>query len=125
MISIYVKDTQKYGRGIYALRDIKKGELIEVSPVIISPKGEWEYLEKTVMSHYCFHWGEEGNDTAIALGYGSLFNHSYSPNSVYYINEKKVTIEFYCIVDIKKNEEITINYNGEPEDQSPLWFNVI
>ncbi|MCM3796889.1 SET domain-containing protein [Priestia megaterium] len=125
MISIYVKDTEKYGRGIYALRDIKKGELIEVSPVVISPKNEWEYLEKTVMSYYCFYWGEEGNDTAIALGYGSLFNHSYSPNCIYYTNEKKVTIEFYCIVDIKKNEEITINYNGDPKDKSPLWFNVI
>jgi len=125
LISIYVKDTQKYGRGMYASRDIKKGELIEVSPVIISPKNEWKHLEKTVMSDYCFHWGEKGDDTAIVLGYGSLFNHSYSPNCIYYSNEKNSIMEFYSIVDIKKDEEITVNYNGEPEDQSPLWFNVI
>ena len=32
------KDTGKYGRGIYATRDIKTGELIEASPVLVHVK---------------------------------------------------------------------------------------
>jgi uncharacterized protein len=122
--SIYIKDTQKYGRGVFASRDIKKGELIEVSPVIISPKSEWEYLEKTVMSNYCFYWGENSEDTAIVLGYGSLFNHSYYPNAIYIDDRENLFFYFFAITDIETGEEITINYNGSPNDQSPLWFDV-
>jgi SET domain-containing protein len=119
----YVKETQKYGRGIFAGRDIKAGELFEVSPVIIICIEDWErYLEKTILYNYCFYWGE---DLAIALGYGSLFNHSYEPNTKYHNNKTNLSIDFYAIKDIKKDEEITINYNGDPTDDTPLWFKVI
>ncbi|MFJ8066356.1 SET domain-containing protein [Psychrobacillus sp. NPDC096426] len=123
MLPFYMKETGKYGRGIFAARDIKKDELIEVSPVIVSPKDEWKYLKKTVLYYYSFHWGKK--DTAIALGYGSLFNHSYTPNITFSNNKKNLSIDFYAIVDIKEGEELTINYNGEPEDTSRLWFDVI
>ena len=29
------------------------------------------------------------------------------------------------LVDIKEGEELTINYNGEPDDTTKLWFDVI
>lgn len=122
MFPICVKETGKYGRGIFAIRDIKKDELIESSPIVVSPKNEWKYLEKTKLFYYCFYWGR---DTAIALGFGSLFNHSYTPNATFYNNEEQLTIDFYALTDIKAGEEITINYNGETEDQSKLWFDVI
>lgn len=123
MAPIMVKDTGKYGRGLFATRDIKKDELIEVSPVVISPNHEWKYLKKSVLFYYCFYWGDD--DTAIALGLGSLFNHSYTPNITFYNNEENVSIDFYALEDINEGEELTINYNGETDDQSPLWFNVI
>ncbi|TCN02895.1 hypothetical protein EV581_1301, partial [Bacillus sp. BK006] len=88
-------------------------------------KEELEYLEKTTLSYYYFRWGEDSSEGAIALGYGSLFNHSYSPNCVYYYNEEGLTIEFYAITNIKKGDEIKINYNGDPYDYSPLWFDII
>jgi SET domain-containing protein len=118
-----IKDTQKYGRGIFANRDIKKGELLEMCPVIITPKEEEEYLSQTVLANYCFYWGE--NERAIALGYASLFNHSYSPNAGFYCNTKHLVICFNAIRDIRSGEEITINYNGEPDDTSELWFEVL
>lgn len=118
-----MKDTGKYGRGIFAARDIKKDELVEVSPVIVSPNEEWKYLKKTVLFYYCFHWGKK--NTAIALGYGGLFNHSYTPNTGFDNNKKNKTIDFYALVDIKEGEELTINYNGEPDDTTKLWFDVI
>lgn len=121
---ICIKNTGKYGRGIYAVRDIKKDELIEASPVIISPKREWKYLKKTSLFHHCFYWGDD-DETAIALGNGSLFNHSYTPNAKYDNNLDDLTIDFYAHKDIKAGEEITINYNGEIDDKSPLWFDVI
>lgn len=37
---------------------------------------------------------------------------------------KENLIEFSAIKDIKKSEEITINY-GQPEDKKPLWMKKI
>jgi SET domain-containing protein len=34
-------------------------------------------------------------------------------------------IEFSAIRDIQKGEEITMNYNGLPEDKTPVWFDVV
>ncbi|WP_277877839.1 MULTISPECIES: hypothetical protein [Calothrix] len=31
-------------------------------------------------------------------------------------------VEFWAWREIAKGEEITINYNGNPEDNTPIWF---
>ena len=118
---IVMRNTDKYGRGIFTDRYIKKGELIEEAPVIIIPKQEWKQMRKSVLLNYVFRWGK---DKAIALGYGSLFNHSFTPNAKYITNIKNQTIDFYARQDIQKEEEILVNYNGDPSDQSPVWFDV-
>ena len=117
-----MKNTEKYGRGIFAVRDIKDGEFIEEAPVIVIPKMEWEKMWDCVFHNYIFRWED---DKAIALGYGSLYNHSFTPNASYFTNIENQSIDFYAIKDINKGEEILVNYNGDPEDQSPLWFEVI
>ncbi|OKL35873.1 SET domain-containing protein [Domibacillus mangrovi] len=125
MESLCIKDSGKYGRGVYATRDIKAGKCIEVSPVIVSPQTEWKYLKKTILSEYYFTWGENYEHKAIALGYGSLFNHSYTPNATFIYKPDILSIAFFAIADIKEDKEITINYNWDHEDTSPLWFDVI
>ena len=117
-----MKNTEKYGRGIFTLRNIKKGELIEEAHVIVIPITEWKRIRKSILSNYVFRWGE---DKALALGYGSLYNHSYTPNARYITNLENQSIDFYARVDMQEGEEITVNYHGEPTDQSPLWFEVI
>jgi len=115
----------KYGRGMFATRDIRKGELIHEAPVIVSPKDEYKYLKKTKIMEYVFWWGEDYEDCALALGYGSLFNHSYAPNALYKLNLRNNTIDFFAYTDIKAGKEILINYNGDPEDDSEVWFDVL
>ena len=122
MRSIVMKDSGKYGRGIFAMRDIKKGEFIEEAPVIVIFETEWKLMRKSILLNYVFRWKE---DKALALGYGSLYNHSYNPNARYHTNIENQSIDFYAREDIQENEEITVNYNGDHEDQSPLWFEVI
>jgi SET domain-containing protein len=34
-------------------------------------------------------------------------------------------MEFLALRDIEEDEEITINYNGEPEDGDPVGFRVV
>ncbi len=116
-----MRNTGKYGRGIFANRNIKNDELIEEAPVIVIPKKEWKVMRDSILLNYVFWW-EEGK--ALALGYGSLYNHSYTPNAGYITNIKNQSIDFYARKDIHKGEEIMINYNGDPKDQSPLWFKV-
>lgn len=118
---IEVKES-KYGRGVFATCDIQKGELIHEAPVIVSPSKDYRYLKKTIMMEYVFWWNPDHDECALALGYGSLFNHSYTPNALFELNFANKTIDFYALNHIKTGEEIFINYNGEPDDHEPLWF---
>ncbi|KGP92246.1 lysine methyltransferase [Pontibacillus chungwhensis BH030062] len=110
----------EYNRGVFATRDIEKRELIHEAPVIPYPNEDHEHIEKTLLADYAFEYG--ANHTALLLGYGMLFNHSYQPNSNYVINFDNDTFEFYAYTDIKAGEEILINYNGFVDDQELLWF---
>ncbi|MFF2445854.1 SET domain-containing protein [Neobacillus sp. NPDC058068] len=108
-------------RGVFATRDITKGELIHQAPVIPYPNEEHVHIEKTLLADYAFEYGL--NHTAFVLGYGMLFNHSYEPNATYEINFPNHSFDFYAYKDIKAGEEILINYNGDEDDNEPLWFN--
>jgi uncharacterized protein len=114
----------RYGRGIFATRTIQKGELIHQAPVIVCPGDQYRKLKKTALRNYYFNWGKNYDHVAIALGYGSLFNHSYSPNAMFENNLKEETVDFIALKSIKAGEEIFVNYNGDPDDKGPLWFDV-
>lgn len=108
-------------KGVFATRDIKKGELIHEAPVLPYPNEEHEHIEKTHLADYVFEYGL--HHSAFLLGYGMMFNHSYQPNAYYDINFDQHTFDFFAYKDIKAGEEVFINYNGEVENDSPLWFN--
>ncbi|MDQ6595906.1 SET domain-containing protein [Bacillus salipaludis] len=110
----------EFNRGVFATCDIAEGELIHEAPVISYPNEEHEHIEKTLLADYAFEYGK--NHTAILLGYGMLFNHSYTPNARYEINFDNHTFDFYAYKDIKAGEEIFINYNGDVDIDDPLWF---
>lgn len=108
-------------RGVFATRDISKGDLIHEAPVIPYPKEEHVHIEKTILGDYVFAYGE--HHSAILLGYGMLFNHSYEPNAFYDLNFDNHTVDFFAYTDIKAGDELLINYNGEVDCEDPLWFN--
>lgn len=110
----------EFNRGVFAKCDIAKGELLHEAPVIAYPNEEHEHIEKTLLADYAFEYGI--GRTAMLLGYGMLFNHSYTPNATYEINFDNQTFDFFAYTDIKAGEEVLINYNGDEEDQELLWF---
>jgi SET domain-containing protein len=110
------------GRGIFTADRIPKNTLIEICPVIVLPPEELPLIHGTRLHDYYFFWGEEEKECAIALGFGSLYNHSYEPNAQYRADYDDRTIEFYTLRDVKAGEEITVNYNGDPDDAGDLWF---
>jgi SET domain-containing protein len=124
MSLIRVEESSGKGRGVFAAKNFKEGEIIETCPVIVFPAEEVDALESIQLSNYYFAWGIASEEAAIALGYGSLYNHSYTPNATYQKDFDKSLLKYICIRDIQKNEEITINYNGNPEDETPVWFDL-
>lgn len=68
---------------------------------------------------YVFGWGE--GSTALALGYGSLYNHSYAPNAETLETPDELVIT--ALRDIAAGDEIFINYMGTAQDG--VWFDVL
>lgn len=116
---VEVKRVRGKGRGVFAKSFISEGTVIERVPVLVLPT---EDVETTPLADYVFEWGRD--TVALALGYGSLYNHSYEPNARY-DDVGQRTKEFSALRDIYPGEEITVNYNGEPEDVSPVDFEVV
>lgn len=110
------------GRGVFASRAIRAGEIIEEAPVIVLPGAEIEHIERTVLQDYYFLWGADEKDAAILLGVCSLCNHSYEPNALFELRPESQTIRFVARRDIAAGEEITTNYNGDPANLKPVWF---
>ena len=121
-VGIEVKQSAIHGRGVFARQKIRKGELIEKSPIILLDKTERELLQLTSLFGYYFILKNDKTPVALGLGLSSLYNHSYNANAFYDINAKKAIIIFKSVTDINAGEEITINYNGSPFDQSPVYF---
>jgi SET domain-containing protein len=67
----------------------------------------------TVLEHYLFN--DSGGNKLLALGYGSLFNHSRSPNVDYRIGSDSIVYSSGH-KPIPQNEELCISYGGN------LWF---
>ena len=110
------------GRGVFASRRIQAGDIIEEAPVIVLPGAEIEHLERTVLQDYYFLWGADEKDAAILLGLCSLCNHSYQPNTVFLPCPETRTIRFVALRDIEAGEEVTTNYNGNPDNLKLVWF---
>lgn len=118
-MKIEVRNSKIHGRGVFATKKIRKGELIEVCPVLVVPKEQVPLMNKTVVKDYHFIW--DGRKTAIALGYGSIYNHSYDPNARY-CDYGDTHFKFRAWRTIHPGEEITVNYNGDPTCRRKVWF---
>ncbi|HPE96412.1 MAG: SET domain-containing protein [Chitinophagales bacterium] len=119
---LFVARTKDKGRGVFTSRAISKGEVIEVCPMIVFSRKDRLYIDSTFLYEYYFEWGKNQKKGALALGFGSVYNHSYQPNARYEPDFDLNIMEFIAIRDIVAGEEITTNYNYDPEDDSPVWW---
>jgi SET domain-containing protein len=113
------------GRGVFAAVEIAAETIIERVPVILIPRGQvfGDSLTATRSARISWYVFGRKNLTnrdyvAIALGYGSLYNHSFEPNARY------APIIPDLIRNISAGEETLINYNGDPANLTPVEFDV-
>jgi SET domain-containing protein len=125
MGNVIIKESASRGRGVFAAQSFQAGEVIEVCPVIALSPVDAAKLDDTRLYDYYFGWGAENKGAAIALGFGSLYNHSYVPNAAYRKSEADSTISIIAVKSIALDDEILIKYNyGDTENCGPLWFEV-
>jgi uncharacterized protein len=119
---IEVKNIKGKGRGVFARTLISKGTIFERVPLLIIPTKEiLDCDHGNFLLGYIFEYKKQ---VALALGYGSLYNHSYNPNARYDDAVRQIK-EFSALRDIHPGEEITINYNGAEDILDPVEFPVL
>lgn len=122
--SLFIAPVPGKGKGVYTGEDLAKGTVLEVSPVIVMSKEERVLLDKTRLHDYIFEWGSKRDQCCMALGYISVYNHSYSSNCEYEMDYDYDTISIKTVRAIPAGEELTINYNGTWNNKKKVWFDV-
>jgi uncharacterized protein len=122
---LYIAETERKGRGMFTKKPIKAGTLIESAPVIVMTGEERKLIDQTLLYNYIFEWQPGGADMCcMALGNIPIYNHSYASNCEYLMDYEKSEMYIQAVRDIEAGEELTINYNGNWDDRTPVWFDV-
>ena len=97
------------GRGVFAVKKIKKGEVIEECPVLI--------ITETCASlkNYYFTWSEDPHINALPLGHGLIYNHADAPNAKWGVDPDRKLMIYTAINDIAADDGIFVNYGDR-------WF---
>lgn len=117
-IRLIIKDTSKYGNGVFADQDIEEGEVIYIL------SGEIITFEESIKR---IREGKEAQTDSLQVGlemdmdldeFSRSFNHSCDPNA----GIRKVS-ELFALRDIRKGEEITQDYSATigPNIPDSLW----
>lgn len=106
---VHVRSSPIHGRGVFAVSHIGRGAIIEACPALVLPHDDIH--ENRALSFYVYDWG--AGRVALALGYGSLYNHSDSPNSYAEIDHERQIITIKALRQVEPNEEVTLNYGDD------------
>jgi hypothetical protein len=119
---LFVKETKTRGRGVFAGRDFEANECLELCPALVIPASDIEWFVDTAIDGFWYQ-SDDSDDCLLALGFGSLYNHSYKPNAWFDVHGRERIISFWAARKIRKGREIRINYNPA-EGQEKVWFDV-
>jgi SET domain-containing protein len=104
---IEARPSKGKGRGVFALRAIGRGEVIETAPALLVPRSQGDDLITSFLSHYMFQT-DAGGRYVIGLGFTSLFNHGDKPNAEFYASMDRIVIK--ARRPIAAGAEITVDY---------------
>ncbi len=123
--SLEIRKAGNKGRGVFTTDSIPADTIIEESPVIVMDNDDRRQLDETLLHDYIFEWEPEGaKKCCMALGWVPIYNHSYSSNCEYFMNYEDETISIKTVRDIKAGEELSINYNGDWDNDNIVWFDI-
>ncbi|KAI9596426.1 hypothetical protein BDF19DRAFT_439034 [Syncephalis fuscata] len=106
---LVIRQDADRGRGIYTTTELPAHTLIDVAPVLLMSE------LRPPFDHYTFCWPGP-RPHALALGIGSLLNHSAEPNAYFLRDIPNGLVRFFTLKPVPAGEELFISY-GEN-----LWF---
>lgn len=107
---LIVKKNKQFGRYVVTTENIRKGQIVELSELIVISKADAKLIHKTILNAYVYAY--KINGIAVALGIGSLFNHSSEPNLAYKLQNEKM--KFTAKRNISAGEQLFIDYGYDP-----------
>jgi len=99
---------KKAGRGVFASRNYKKGDIIEVCPFII--ENNYDTIKDSIINDYIWDHDIDNNKSIIVFGLCSMYNHESDSNVEGEQDIKNNNMIFRSIKNIKKGEEMTHDY---------------
>ena len=109
-MKVEVKHAKGMGLGVFAIKNIKAGELIERCPVIKITEAQYKIIKHSIINDYTYEAKNGG--VKLCLGYGSLYNHAEEPN-VKWRGVNARYMDFHATQDINKGEQLFIYYGDE------------
>jgi SET domain-containing protein len=110
---VEVKESPINGLGVFAIEEIKAGEVIEECHLITLPfkPGEHAFF----LYDYKFNYPAEGKveEYVLPLGNGCIYNHSNTNNAYWRNHSQYKAFQFVAIKDINVGEEICTYYGDE------------
>ena len=106
--------------GVFATKNIEIGELVESCPYLKFSKKDRVYIDQTDLYNYYFVKPGKNDNPLLALGFGSIYNHSSSANLSVAIDKARIT--FTAVKMIRAGDELFINYNGDPNSKKKPFF---
>ncbi len=121
---LYLASDDQMGRGVYTAQEVSKDDIIEVCPIIEISKTDLPMVHQTFLHDYYFQWDIKHGTGAIALGYGSLYNHRDKPNASFILDFDSKEIIFKATENIEAGKQIFIDYHEGQKTGSSLWFEI-
>ncbi|KAG0035174.1 hypothetical protein BGZ81_000095 [Podila clonocystis] len=112
--ALSIQDCGRKGRGVVTSVPIPARTTIDLSPILLFPTQEYTHHGQfTQLDHYTYRWL---GGMALALGLGSMFNHSKDPNVGFQRDFVNKMIRYSTLRDVAAGEELCISYGPN------LWF---
>jgi len=116
---IQIRRSSLNGYGVFAVTKISKDEILEQSPFVLSGIRTKDLVQQNVRKFLwplpcnCDECKYRGRVFAISSGFIQLYNHSENPSVGIQFNTKNRLVTVTTLKDIKKDEEILINYGKQ------------
>jgi len=110
-ISIRKSRIPDAGYGVFCNKDLQAGEIVEVAPFIEVPRSI-VYAADNILWKYVFTSHLDPRNVVLALGFGSMYNHSSKPNVAHFVSERdpKRLLTFRAISSVPAGSELYLDY---------------